>query len=149
MRGLFIRDTGGVVMRRAILGLLAVPIVFSSLAVPAQAFEWFEFMKSVGCQKLPMLSCELLDATNARNIALTYRGLLSQRFCGTINVGEAKQLVEIGAASPECEAVIGDLYKDTQRFIKNGDPGGVSVDVNPSGTVGDLTDIKKQVIDLK
>lgn len=133
------------------------------VATPASADSktfFYEFMKSVGCSQIPAYGCDLLDVDNARSIALTYRGLLSSRYCGTINVAQARQLSQIGMASPECDLIIQELYDDTQRWNQSTGatapasapapaPGGVSVHVVPQGRETVLDDVSAAVNALR
>ncbi|QFR33582.1 hypothetical protein [Ancylobacter sp. TS-1] len=130
-------------------------------ATPASADSktfLYEFMKSVGCSQVPAYGCDLLDVDNARSIALTYRGLLSSHYCGTINVAQARQLSQIGMASPECDLIIQQLYDDTQRWNQPTGatapasapaPGGVSVHVAPQGRESNLDDVSAAVNALR
>lgn len=76
---------------------------------PAHAYSSvYEFMKSVGCSRIPMAACDTLDPENARNIYATYKFQLRQAFCGSGNINAARQLYEMGdAPSPrECAYVL-------------------------------------------
>lgn len=66
------------------------------------------FLRSVGCSVLPMGTCDLLNADNARNIMLTHRAILASHFCGTTNFNAAKQLLQLGDATnpDECRALL-------------------------------------------
>lgn len=132
--------------------------------------QFYEFMKSVGCSKLPMTACELLDPDNAHAIGSAYLGLLTIKICNTDNPEKALQLSAVGATSPECDANVKYLIDAMRRW--NGgatklpdqarsatpDPahlsgsryGGVSVTVDPRGEVsGDLNDsVRTKIIQL-
>ena len=83
-------------------------LIFVGVPGLAHSSPALTFMESVGCSVLPMGSCDLLNADNARGIALTYRAVLASKFCGSSNFNEAKQLLEIGdATSPdECKLLV-------------------------------------------
>jgi hypothetical protein len=69
----------------------------------------YEFLKRVACGLLELdIQCDFLSAENARNTLNAYLTLLSQKLCGSINRGEAKQLLEIGDAlkPKECKELL-------------------------------------------
>jgi len=70
------------------------------------------FLKSAGCTQLPMGTCDMLDADNAQNIMTTYRAVLLSKFCGSINVNEARQmLASDNAADPaECRELLSVMH---------------------------------------
>ena len=93
--------------RKLFIGLV-IATMFIIRPVAAQKFDYVEFMATVACHSLPTGACELLNVDTARGIALTYRSLLTTRFCGTPNFNAARQLLELGdATSPrECETLL-------------------------------------------
>jgi hypothetical protein len=80
------------------------------------------FLEAVGCTRLPMGACELLDAQNAQNILDTYKATLSERFCGTRNLNAARIMLETEQATNLTECA---------RFIR---VAGVSQPRQPSET---------------
>ena len=58
----------------------------------------FNFLKEVGCSQLPFGTCDALDPENARNIGLTYKALLVNKYCGTGNFNAAQQLLDADSA---------------------------------------------------
>jgi hypothetical protein len=68
-----------------------------------------EFLKSVGCSKLPMGTCEFLNPDNARNIMLTWNAVIFMGICGTSNPHDAKQLLDNDAAADPaaCRELLG------------------------------------------
>lgn len=68
-----------------------------------------DFLIGVGCSNLPMGTCEMLDADNARNILRTHRSVLSSKFCGSANFNVARQLLESGMADQPNEC--GELLR--------------------------------------
>jgi hypothetical protein len=78
---------------RAALMLFAM--VLSWHSAEATDFDPKEFLKSVGCSKLPipMGTCDFLSSENARNIMFTYHAVLLHGFCGQGNTDNVRQLI--------------------------------------------------------
>jgi hypothetical protein len=91
--------------------VMAVAVLLPIMPMRAEAEDSpaYEFLKRVACGLLELdIQCDFLSAENARNTLNAYLALLSQKLCGSINRGEAKQLLEIGDAlkPKECKELL-------------------------------------------
>jgi|ERR1700722_20691405 hypothetical protein len=91
--------------------VMAVAVFLPIMPMRAEAEDSpaYEFLKRVACGLLELdIQCDFLSAENARNTLNAYLALLSQKLCGSINRGEAKQLLEIGDAlkPKECKELL-------------------------------------------
>jgi hypothetical protein len=98
-------------MTKSGAALLAGSALFLALAVTQPAYAYssaYEFLKSVGCSRLPLAACDTLDPENARNIYASHKFQLRQAFCGSGNINAARQLYDLGdAPSPaECRYLL-------------------------------------------
>jgi len=99
------------------LGVTTFIAVLASLIwagpAPAQpSQDILNFLQTVACTQLPEGACEALNADNAGNILATYGSLLAQKYCGSGNFNEARELLKTDAAndSDKCRKLLTYLH---------------------------------------
>ena len=92
-----------------VMAVAGVPAHYADARGSRENSPAYEFLKRVACGLLELdIQCDFLSADDARNTLNAYLALLSQKLCGSINRGEAKQLLEIGDAlkPKECKELL-------------------------------------------